>query len=84
MIYFYRFGSIDDKIFKDAKRLNDEFYEVTGNGLISEYIPWLRPFYYKREIKLKEMTKASVDVTKNAFFERKKTFTPGLYCEKCL
>ena len=69
---------MDDKLFKDAKRLNDEFYEVVGNGLISDYIPWLRPFYYKKELALKDMTKASVDITKAKYVEHKKSFTPGI------
>ena len=79
----YRFGPIDDKLFRDAKRLNDEFFEVTGNGLISDYIPLLRPFYYKKELALKDMVKASVDITRDTFVEHKKSFTPGI-CQKNL
>ena len=73
-----RFGSINDQLFKDVKRLNDDFYIVSGNGHIGDYIPWLRPFYYKRELAIKDMTKTSLDVTKERFVEHKKSFTPGI------
>ena len=68
---------MDNNLFKDAKRVNDEFYEVAGNGLIHDYIPWLRPFYYKTELALRDMNKASTQITKNTFFEHKKNFHSG-------
>ena len=62
--------------------MSKEFSDVAGNGLMSEFIPWLRPFYYGRELKLKEMINVAVDITRKHYLEHKKDFIPGLNLTK--
>lgn len=76
--YGQKLGQIEDQIFQDAKEANDQFYEIAGNGFIGDFIPWLRPFYYHREVQFKAMMKKSIDITRDVFNEHKKSYTPGV------
>ena len=62
----------------NIKRVNDDFYNIVGNGLLSEFIPYLRPFYYHKELQLKSINKKYLSILKSQFQQHKNTYSDGL------
>lgn len=58
--------------------MNSEFYDISGNGLLSEFIPWLRPFYYSSERALKNLYQMRRDIIEEKFKEHQKSYQEGI------
>ena len=69
---------MNDQEFHDVKQANDDFYEIIGNGLISEFIPYLRLFYLTRELRWKQLNKMRLNILEKNFKEHEKTYQNGI------
>jgi len=76
MMTFSRRYGMEDKEFHDLKKFNDEFYDLVGHGLPSDFYPGTRPLFYHREKQLKRNLNLIVDVIKRRFYENKADFDP--------
>ena len=62
-----------------AKRLNTEFYEISGNGVLTDYMPWLWPIYGHVDRKVRQMTLESLNSTRDMFNEHKQSYVQGVF-----
>lgn len=67
---------MNDKEFLDLKKFNDEFYDLVGHGIPSDFYPGTRPLFYHREKQLKHNLNLIVNVIKRRFYENNKDFDP--------